>query len=166
MFCVSHRRVWHVSFMLKYSKDLSVLLWSVGYAKWHNVRVHWVTFQLTFPRSSPQIPSMFSITLGSPVVPLVYMMVHRSSGLGGTGGAGAPRPSARNCSHEYALMPACSATCIPHYPISVSPSRSWERNGLYMCLCSAGGSSHQAQCNAPAEAVTWWLDTRSDTFNA
>lgn len=52
-----------------------------------------------------------SATLGSPVVPLVYMMVHRSSGLGGTAGAGEPFPSARNCSHEHAFTPAASAAC-------------------------------------------------------
>jgi len=38
------------------------------------------------------------------VVPLVYIMVQKSSAAGGTGGAGCALPSARNSSYAYTLM--------------------------------------------------------------
>ena len=50
-------------------------------------------------------------TLGSPVVPLVYMMVHRSLGAGGDGAAGLAAPSARNASHVCAVIPASLHAC-------------------------------------------------------
>jgi len=43
-------------------------------------------------------PSLFP-----PVVPLVYMMVHRSSGLGGTGSTGLAAPSFFSSSNENKL---------------------------------------------------------------
>ena len=51
------------------------------------------------------------LTLGSPVVPLVYMMVQRSSGFGGAAGAGDFLPKSRNSCQVYALMPASLAAC-------------------------------------------------------
>ena len=45
------------------------------------------------------------------MVPLVYMMVHRSLGAGGDGSAGLAAPSARNAAHVCALMPASLHAC-------------------------------------------------------
>ena len=50
-------------------------------------------------------------TLGSPVVPLVYMIVHRSLGAGGEAAAGLAAPSARNAAHVCAVMPASLHAC-------------------------------------------------------
>ena len=48
-------------------------------------------------------------TLGLPVVPLVYMMVHRSWGLGGMGSAGCFLPSPMKSSQVYTFSPAFSS---------------------------------------------------------
>ena len=54
------------------------------------------------------------------MVPEVYMIVHRSSGLGGMGAAGLARPSSRNSSNEWTAMPralvaaAAAASAPPH----------------------------------------------------
>ena len=58
--------------------------------------------------------TIHAITFGSPVVPLVYMTVHRSSGFGGRADAGDFLPRSRNCCHVYAVMPASLAACMQH----------------------------------------------------
>lgn len=65
-------------------------------------------------------------TLGSPVVPLVYMIVHRSLGAGGEAAAGLAAPSARNASHVCAVMPASLHACRQEglcgiYPLHSNP---------------------------------------------
>ena len=49
--------------------------------------------------------------MGLSVVPLVYMMVHRSSGLGGMGGEGFSDPSLAKASKLNTLMPKASVSC-------------------------------------------------------
>jgi hypothetical protein len=51
--------------------------------------------------------------LGMPVVPLVYMMVHRSSLLAGLASAGCCCPRARNSSKLYTFIPWEVALCTP-----------------------------------------------------
>ena len=51
-------------------------------------------------------------TLGLSVVPLVYMMVHRSSGLGGMGGEGLSNPSLAKASKLNTCMPSASVSCM------------------------------------------------------
>eukprot|EP00983_Pelagomonas_calceolata_P075228 1152901-Pelagomonas_calceolata.AAC.16 len=49
-----------------------------------------------------------------PVVPLVYMMVQRSSGLGGYGsGVGALRPFSNMSPHGVTDTPSDSIACVP-----------------------------------------------------
>ena len=52
------------------------------------------------------------LAFGVSVVPLVYMMVHRSSGLGGTGGAGLEAPSLAKSQNANALIPKEVVSCI------------------------------------------------------
>ncbi len=58
------------------------------------------------------------LTLGLSVVPLVYMMVHRSSGLGGMGSEGFSCPSFAKASKLNTLMPKASVSCTASFHLS------------------------------------------------
>ena len=70
--------------------------------------------QILDDQTRPQKEALYTHTFGSPVVPLVYMTVHRSSGFGGRADAGDFLPRSRNCCHVYAVMPASLAACMQH----------------------------------------------------
>ena len=50
-------------------------------------------------------------TLGAPVVPEVYMMVHRSAGCAGTGSTGRPAPMRLNSSKDCTVTPWLPRAC-------------------------------------------------------
>jgi hypothetical protein len=71
---------------------------------------------------TPTGPGRAKRALGSPVVPLVYMMVHRSPGAGGDAGAGAAAPASKNAAHVRVSMPAAlHAWARPGRAGSLSP---------------------------------------------
>ncbi len=71
------------------------------------------------------------LTLGLSVVPLVYMMVHRSSGLGGMGLEGFSCPSFTKASKLNTLVPKASVSCTARFHFSC-----WVDD----CSCNCSGS--------------------------
>lgn len=85
-------------------------------------------------------------TLGLPVVPLVYMMVHRSWGLGGMGSAGCFLPSSMKSSQVCNSSPAFSCMSC------AAGEHSGERSGdgeLWLALLSllSGLFHHESLSN-------------------
>ena len=77
---------------------------------------HWVPLGAAGVHDGAQVARLHAqakagCTFGSPVVPLVYMMVHRSLGAGGDGSAGLAAPSSRNAAHVCAVTPASLHAC-------------------------------------------------------
>jgi hypothetical protein len=70
------------------------------------------------------------LTLGLSVVPLVYMMVHRSSGLGGMGSEGFSCPSFAKASKLKTFMPKASASCTACFHLKCSADE---------CSCDCSG---------------------------
>ena len=65
--------------------------------------------------------------LGLPVVPLVYMMVHRSAAVAGRAGDGAARPASTSCCHARTVTPNAATACAPrraaHYSARPAETR-------------------------------------------